>query len=290
MSTADLSKATRELFIRSLVNEVYMQTPIVEDIQARNQITIRGGTSIQRLTDTAEIDDLMQEYTANTALQDQKKTTLQKPSFTIKYAQLPLRYDVDEELQNVYAGSEEKLLDLADHLARKGQRATKLWLEKKLFNAGSFTAATDSGTTFQSLVSALKHDNTYGTLTRSLSGGTNDWWQAADPSGLVENINTTTQTTAANLTINNLRKWISETDVAQFMETTDDLYVAMCPTLFNKLRAEMEGKMQYKPTGDTAKQGFNKMNLDGHTIASVPYLQKTSTMRAWVFILNMRWL
>jgi len=289
MSTADLSKATRELFVRSLVNQVYMQTPFVEDLQRRNQITYSGGTDVKRLIDTGEIDDIMQEYTANTALQDQKKTTLAKPSFTMKLAQLPLRYDVDEQLQNIEAGNEEQLLDLASHLSSKGQRATKLWLNKKMFNAGSTTGESDGGTKFQSLISALDHDSTYGTLARSLSGGTNDYWQSADPAGLVESITTSSQDTAANLTISNLRKWINETDIAHYMESVDDLYIMMCPTLFNKLRAEMEGKMQYSaPKGDKASQGFNKMELDGHTIVSEPYLQTTSTMKTWLFILNMR--
>ena len=287
MATIDLTKATRELFIRSLVDEVYMATPVVEELQRRNQITYTGGRFIERLVDTDEIDDLMQEYTPNTALTDEAKDTLEKPRFTWKYAQLPLRYDVDEYTQNILAGNEEQLLDLADQLVSKGQNATRLWLNRKVFNSGSTTSVVDGATSFQSLNSALNHDATYGTLARSWSGGTNDWWQGSDPSGLNQNTSTSTQDTAYNLTISNLRKWITETDVAHHMKLPTDLYITMCPTLFNKLRAEMEAKVQYKPTGDTQKQGFNKMELDGHTIVSVPYLQTTSTMRTWVHILNL---
>ena len=129
---ADLTKATRELFIRSLVDEVYMATPVVEELQRRNQITYSGGKYIERLVDTDEIDDLMQEYTAGTALTDEAKDTLEKPRFTWKYAQLPLRYDVDEYTQNIHAGDEEQLLDLAEQLVSKGQNATRLWLNKKV--------------------------------------------------------------------------------------------------------------------------------------------------------------
>ena len=42
MSTADLTKATRELFVRSLVDEVYMATPVVEELQRRRQVTYSG--------------------------------------------------------------------------------------------------------------------------------------------------------------------------------------------------------------------------------------------------------
>ena len=264
-----------------------MATPVVEELQRRNQIVYTGGKYIERLVDTDEIDDLMQEYTANTALTDEAKDTLKKPRFTWKYAQLPLRYGVDEYTQNILAGTEEQLLDLSDHLVSKGHNATRLWLNQKIFNAGSETGVADGATSFQSIISALDSDSTYGTLTRSWTNGTNDWWQGADPAGLNQNTTATAQDTAYNLSISNLRKWISETDVMHHMKTPGDLYICMCPTLFNKLRAEMEGKVQYKPTGDTQKQGFNKMELDGHTVVSVPYLQTSSTMRNWVLILNL---
>jgi hypothetical protein len=287
MSTADLTKATRELFIRSLKNQVFRKTPVVEEIMRRNKITYSGGKFIERLVDTDEIDDLMQEYAANTALTDDKKTTLDKPRFTWKYAQLPLRYDVDEYTQNILAGSEEQLLDLADHLVKKGQRATKLWLEKKIFNNGSTTGVGDNTVTFQSLVSALDSDTTYGTLTRNLSSGIRDWWQGADPADLTQNITSSSQATETNITISNIRKWVTETDVSHYMEGVDDITIVMCPTLYNKLRAEMEAKLIYKPSGDTQKQGFQKMELDGYTIVSSSFLQTTATMKKWVFILNM---
>lgn len=287
MSTADLTKATRELFVKSLVDQVYMKTPFIEELQRRRQITHSAGKYIERLVDTDEIDDLMQEYTSQQALTDQKKTTLDKPRFTWKLAQMPLRYDVDEELQNVHGGSEITLLNLANHLTTKGQRAVKLWLMKKAFNTGSTTGVGDSATGPQSLVSALDADTTYGTVSRSFSGGTNDWWQGADPSGLGSVITSSTQGTATNFTRDNIRKWVNETDIAHYMEGTDDLMVLCCPTLWNKLAAQMESHLEYK-AGMKQSQGIRSMVFDGHEIVSVPYLQTSSTMKTWVFILNLR--
>jgi hypothetical protein len=295
---SDLSQATRELFIRSLVDEVFMRTPIIEDVVARRKMTFKGGTSIKRLVDTEDIDDLVQEYSANTALSDDKKETLEKPEFKWKLAQLPLRYDVDEYLQNITAGTEEQLLDLSEHLTQKGQRATKLYMEKQIFNQGSatVTTATDSGVAFQNLVAALLHDNTYGGLTRSFSAGTNDWWQGADPKELNENVSSSAQSTAAPLTLANLRKWINESDVGHHMESPDDLMIAACPTLYDKLLAEMESRVIYNVPSlnsnngkGSISQGVRKATFDGHTIVSCPYLQKSSTTRAWLFILNMQW-
>jgi hypothetical protein len=286
---SDLSNATRELFLRTLVNQVFYKTPVLEELQRRRQITFKGGTSIKQLVDTAEIDDQGQDYETNEPLTDSKTDTLQKPSFTIKKAQLPLRYDVDEELQNHDADKEIQLLNLSTHLTRKGHRGAKIRMSNQIWNEGSVTPVSESGKKFQSIVSALDHDSTYGGLSRSFSSGTNDWWQGADPAGLNESISSSSQDTQVNLTLFNLRKWINETTVAHNMESQDDLYICMCPTLWDKLAAEMESRVGgYKPS-DHQRQGIRKMDLDGHQIVSVPYLQKSATTKKWLVIMNMQY-
>ena len=289
MSTADLTKATRELFDRTLVNQVMYRTPIIERLQRQNQITFTGGLDLRKLVDTDTIDDTVQEYTVNEALVDQKKTTLEKPVFKWKYATMPLRYDADELTENILTSdSEIQLLDLAAHLVKTGQRDMRRYLETVVFNKGTDTPATDAGKTFQSLVSALNHDTAYATITRTLSTSTNDWWQGAISTDLTINTTTSGQDTATNLTIANTRKWVAETDVAHYMETPQELTFAMCPTLFNKLRAETESKLIYNaPAADMVTQGFNKISLDGHEVVSVPYLQRASNSKTWFFILNM---
>lgn len=287
---SDLSNATRELFIRSVVDQVFYKLPVLEELQRRRQITFKGGTSIKRLVDTDEIDDQGQDYTANEPLTDSKTDTLNKPSFNIKLSQVPLRYDVDEELQNHDADEEIALLNLATHLTKKGDRAAKIRMSKQIWNSASSTPETESTTKkFQSIISALDHDATYGGLSRSFSSGTNDWWQGSDPAGLTESISSSSQDTQVNLTLYNLRKWINETNVAHNMESEDDLYICMCPTLWDKLAAEMESRVGgYRPS-DYQRQGIRKMDLDGHQVVSVPYLQKSTTTKKWVAILNMQY-
>jgi len=289
MSTADLTKATRELFERTLVNQVMYRTPIIERLQRQNQVTFTGGLDLRKLVDTDTIDDTVQEYTVNEALTDQKQTTLEKPVFKWKYNQMPLRYDADELTENILTSdSEVQLLDLASHLTTQGQRDMRRYLESVIFNKGSDTPQTDAGKTFQSLVSALNHDTTYGGVTRTFSTSTNDWWQGADPASLGKDVSASAQDTATNLTIANTRKWVAETDVAHYMESPQELMFAMSPTLFNKLRAETESKLIYNaPSADMVTQGFNKMQLDGHEVVSVPYLQRSSNTKTWFFVLNM---
>ena len=291
MSTADLTKATRELFDRTLVNQVMYRTPIIERLQRRNQVTFTGGLDLRKLVDTDTIDDTVQEYTVNEALVDQKKTTLEKPVFKWKYATMPLRYDADELTENILTSdSEIQLLDLAAHLTKTGQRDMRRYLETVVFNKGTTTAATDAGKPFQSLISALNHDTAYATITRTLSTSVSDWWQGAISTDLTINTTTSGQDVALNLTIANTRKWVAETDVMHYMETPQELTFAMAPTLFNKLRAEAESKLIYNaPSADMVTQGFNKISLDGHEVVSVPYLQRSSTTKTWFFILNMNY-
>lgn len=63
--------------------------------------------------------------------------------------------------------------------------------------------------------------------------------------------------------------------------------ICMCPTLWNKLRNEFEAHLVYQP-GKKQSQGIKSMMFDGHEIVSVPYLQRSSTMKTWLFILNLR--
>ncbi len=291
MATADVSLATRELFVRTLQTEVVMKTPFIEELQRRRQVKYKGGKYIEKLVDTDDDQsDMMQGYTANTALTDEKRTSLGKPRFLWRLDQFPLRYDVDEYLQNVTAGKEEQLLDLVEHMVKKARRSTKLWLQKSIFNYGGTSPVADGNLhRVQSLISALNHDSTYGTVARSF-GTSNPWWQGADPAALCENISASgsNQDTSYPLTITNLRKWINETDISHYMEGEDDLMVLMCPTLWDKLAAEMESRLVYKP-GLKQKQGIRSMIFDGHEIVSVPYLQKTATTRTWLFILNLRY-
>ncbi len=289
MATTDLDKATRELFVKGLVDQSIMRTPVIEELQRREQVTHSAGKYVERLIDTEDIDDLVQTYEVNDALTDEKKTTLEKPRFTWRKSQLPLRYDADEELENVHGDQVVQLLNLAEHLVKKGHTALRKWFEKQIFNNGSTTPVADGTlSAWQSLVSALNHDTTYGTISRSFSAGTHDEWQGADPEALTENVSSSGQDTSYTLTKGNLAKWINETDVADSMESPEDLMILMCPTLWDKLRAEFEAHSMYK-SGMKQSQGITSMMFDGHEIVSVPYLQRTSTMRTWLFILNLRY-
>lgn len=283
---SNLTEATRELFERSVKDEVFMKTPFLDDLLSRKKITFSGGTSIKKLVRYRDgLGDIAQDYATNDTLTDTANDYLAKPEWTWKKFTVPIRYDGDVEIQNENAGNEEQLLALVPDLVKSAQRDAKLHLNALVFNSGSATGVADGGTKFQSIVSALDHDITYGTLSRTLSTNTRNWWQGSDPGGLISST-TSAQGTATNFTISNIRKWIWESNISHNLEGPGDIAIYVCPTLFNKLRAEMESKIIYKQ-GDPQQQGFEKMVVDGFTVVSVPYLQTTSTMRTWVSIINL---
>lgn len=288
MATNDLAQATRELFVRTYVDQIHMRLPFFEELQRRHQITHKAGKFIERLIDTEDVDDLVQFYTVNDSLTDDRKETLNKPRFLWRKAQMPVRWDADEELENFQGDNEIQLMDLSKFLVKKAQDGMRKRMEKELFNNGSTTPVADGDKTgFQSAISALNHDTTYGTIARSFSSGINDYWQGSDPANLLESVSSSSQDTAYTLTKGNLAKWINETDVSDSMDTPEDLMIMMCPTLYDKLRAEFEAHAIYKG-GLKQSQGITSMMFDGHEIVSVPFLQRTSTMRTWLFIMNLK--
>jgi len=294
-SNADLSIVTRELLTKGRINQVYLAMPFLESLQQRNQIITRGGKTIDKIVDTVEIDDLAQTYRLGSGdiLTDSEKEVKAQPSFGWKAAQLPLRYGSDVEIMNVFAGSREQLVAYAEDLANRGLRGMRIKLEKMIFNNGSTTTTdyNDSGENFQSLVNALKHDDTYGGITRTMASGVANYWQSANPTfnpaTTAEGTSpgTSTQGTATNFTVNNLRNWLIY--VKLHSDAKNDIEVYTCSTLFNKMKAEAEAKGVYSPGKGRMDIGFDDMYVDGYRIVEVPRLQTDSTMQNWVFICNM---
>jgi len=295
MATPNLSTVTRDLINRSMVYEVYRRMAFTDELVKRDRVIVQGGKTIGRLVDYAEVDDLAQAYSMNETLTDGEKTMIQEPKFNWKYVQLPLKYGGDMEVQNINAAKEEQLVNLAEYLSKKSIRGLRIKLETMIANAGSTTTTdyNDTGKNFNSMVHALKHVTTaenYGGLSRGMTAGTRNWWQGNDSSTIVQTVAEETtvssvQGTAMSLTIANLRSMIIP--VQHSIEKKKDLMVVMCPTLFNQLKAEAHASMMYEGAKDTADVGFNKMYIDGHQIVDWDYLETSSTMKTWLFILNL---
>jgi hypothetical protein len=288
----NLYNLTRDLIEKSLTNEVYLRTGFLDELNKRKRITV-GGRSLQFPVIKDTMESLAQAYTMKEPLTSTQKSITEIASWGWKYVQLPIEYDGDVEVQNLNAASEEKIYDIGEMLAQQALYGINLKMQSMMFAGGAAPSAAygDSGKNFQSIPNALNHDETYGGLTRTLanaSAGVNDWFQSADPAAgawFGSTLTASAQDTATTMTIANLRQWTIK--VQRFMKAKGDVMWVMCPTLFNKLKAECQAQMTYQGATDTAKVGFNKMYIDGMQIVDADYLEGNATTDNWVFGLNL---
>jgi hypothetical protein len=290
----NLYNLTRDLIEKSLTNEVYVRTAFLDDLNKRKRITA-GGRTLQFPVIKDTLESLAQAYSMKEPLTSSQKSITEIASFEWRYIQLPIEYDGDVEVQNLNAAGEEKIYDVAEMLAQQALYGIDSKLQTMMFANGVAPASTTdyatSGKSFGSIPNALNHDEAYGGLTRTLasaSAGTNDWWQSADPAAgkwFGSTLTASTQDTAANLSIANLRAWTIK--IQRFMKKKGDIQWTMCPTLFNKLKAECQAQMIYQGATDTANVGFNKMFIDGMQIVDADYMETTAVSRAWVLGLNL---
>jgi len=298
MASPNLSTITRDLVQRTIHEQVYRRMAFLDELQKRSQIITSGGKTIKGIADYAEVDDLAQAYSTDEQLTDGEKTTLTMPYWNWKKVQIPMKYDGDVEIQNLNAGKEEQLVDLAEYIAKKATIGIRIKLEKMVANGGgaAYDAEySDGGNSFNSMVHGLLHEDTattgtYGHLARDISAGLRNWWQGADPGSIFQNIAegtaaSSTQGTAVDLCMANLRKWIIP--VQHSIQAKKDLMIVCCPTLYQKFKAEMMSFMQYEGAKDTADVGFNKMYFDGHQFVDWDYLETSAVMKKWVFVLNL---
>ncbi|TSA52234.1 MAG: phage major capsid protein [Planctomycetaceae bacterium] len=298
MASPNLSTITRDLVNRSIHEQVFRRLAFLDELKKRTQVITSGGKTIMSIADYAEMDDLAQAYTVDEQLTDGEKTMLTKPYWNWKLVQIPIKYDGMVEIENINAGKEEQLVDLAEYLAKKATRGIKIKLEKMLANGGTETYDADyadGGKNFNSIVHGLLHEDTattgtYGNIARDVSAGLRNWWQGADPVGLVQTVAegtswTSYQNTAYDLNMANLRKWLIK--VQHGIQAKKDLMIVTCPTLYAKFKAELMSYMMYDGAKDTADVGFNKMYFEGHQFVDWDYLETSSTMQNWVLLLNM---
>lgn len=264
MANTNLEAATRELWLRTVKTQVFYRMPVLARLYEGRRITWRGGTKIRRSVQNAEMDSLAQEYTATDPLTAEAKTILAKPEFEWKHFQVPIQYDLDEDLQND-GGREAEVIDLVQYLVKAGQRAARIKLNKMIYDTP--TTSADSASGFQSLTDALDQDATYGTLSRS-GTTTRKWWQGASLDNTF-----TDQDTLMSPSIANFRKLRGR--VQQYVEKPGDLLAVMGSDIFQQYQAQVEARHVYNRDGSLlAKYGFNTLVLDGVEFVEDPSLNE----------------
>lgn len=251
---SNLSVATRTFVDKTWRSQISYGMPLFTRLMERGRV-FPGGTQYEQVDEVADLEGLVQAHGPNDALVGGSKDVLDKPKWSRAFLQLPIEKTIDEEIMNAPAG-DAQLVKIAKNYSKLALRSMQQKMNKYFYgNAGD--AEIDSTHTLpQGLCSALKEDNTYGTLSRSGST-TREWWQSADYAAW---------DTAATMNKDNLWKWLDF--VREFMDGPEDMLIIMGSTLFRRLKGQMEAFHGYEPSNNTAKQGFESMTIDGVEIVS----------------------
>jgi len=265
----DLSILTRDAFIKSFRDEVALQTPVFSMFYEHRRVTFEGGKTINQPVIKATAESLMQSYFTGEPLVGGSKSYLAQPSFKWKKAQLPLVYDVDDELQNIDAAPENKILDVVELLVRQADQGAKLSMDT-WFHAA--TAAGDSGRNFQGIPEALDHSRTYGTILSDT--GAAAYWNGASLLGTNSDRNTSTA-----LSLDVIRRMKSR--CALYRPANSRYYLFLGLQLHSKLMGQVEAGHVSTATGRLAKYGFTSITLyDNIEVVEDPYMSVNQTSTA----------
>lgn len=261
----DLDNLTRDMHDASMEVEIMRKTPVVSLILERKNVKFKGGKRYFFEMDTDTVEDLAQDYSVNQALTHGTKDVTDVAYFRRKHFQLPITLDFEEDLENAYETEDgTQLHKLAAFKTQKAQEGTRLHLRKLIYGS-----ATDTAVQVQGLNSALVPDSTYGTLARTQSTNTRDWWQPA-----ANKFSSSTYATEYTISLTRLRQWQEPmTD----LETGKDFVWICGGTLWLALLAEAEARsmpVENNP-GGMFKWGIEEMNIGGCRIIKDPFLSTT---------------
>jgi hypothetical protein len=282
-ANANISATTRDFWLRTVVDQVFLKMPLYARLLMADKVSWKGGQHITAPVDTAEWDDLMQDYTAGEGMTSGRAATLTKPWFNWKMAQMPVSYNVDEYLQNGGA-SDIKVIDFSEYLTKKSHKATRIGLYKRMYSSTS----TDATKPIQSVYQALNHDATYGHVSRATTV-TNKWWQGASIAETFAD-----QDTSRTISIHMFRQAFSAADMRA--ETAGNYLCVVGPDNYLNLKSQVDGSVHIvNPPGPLVKYGFQSFMLDGVEVVRDPYLRATGLTaetalgtgpEKWFFIFN----
>jgi len=274
---ADLNATSRELWDKTIKDQVLLRIPLLAKLFDMRQIKFDDGTRLAWSVDTAEIDDLAQDYGTGDAMTAGRKKTLTKPWLNWKKMQVPILLDEEEMNEN---GGSNSIVDLSAFIVKKGQRAARIALCRRLYAS----ASSDSGDAIQGVYQALiQATTTYAHVTRSTT--VNTWFQSASVNGAW-----TDQATAAAMSVSLMRSMVMAMSRYGDADRRNFLFT-MGENNYLTLKAQVQASVHLINPGPLVKYGFDTFMLDGNVeIVCDTYLSDTildeTTPQQWVFGFN----
>ena len=280
-ANGNLQSLTRASVIPQIRNQVFLKSPLMAALVDAKKINWRGGTLISKPVQKANADSLAQDYTVNEPMTAQRKTVMETPQFHLKFKQIPIVYDVQEELMNQAAtDSNAKILDLVETLTRITLSGIRISLYKNIWYDGLITNASDTQSGVQSIRHALycavaDSSTTYGGITRTSSGTAasivNQWWQGADINMWASS---TANATSCAASIDTFRKAKDACD--EHLDDTPNYLAITGPKNYRRLKAYVDAKRVDTSNGSLAKYGFDTFTIDGVQVVKDAFLTEAN--------------
>ena len=237
----DLRITTRDLLIKSIYDQFIRPLPLLNLMDERGMVEMEAPLSVRQPVDTANVDDLAEDYTDATVAKGGRKQTLDDAVFTTRKTRLPYEVSEDEELGNT--DNPDRVTDLAARLAYKTLLGMRRAQAKRMLGVNPATSAIEASNddkrvngAIQSIRQALGHDLQYGFLTRTIGSHTNDWWQSASPAGTYAD-----QGTAVTATVALVKTWYDL--IAPFSDNPETDIRAICgPAIWRHLESQVDAR------------------------------------------------
>jgi hypothetical protein len=282
-ATSNIEASTRELWLRTLEDEIFMALPVLAILEEHKKREVSGKKLRKTvITDTAL--SLGQSYNANDTLTDGERTVLDYAEWSWAKWQVPVKYTVDEEIENQGADTGTAPIDVVKAIVQQGHEGMRRYFMKMIY--GTQLETTTGNKDLLGLKAALTFDATYGGRARATTA-TNKLWQAASPADSFAD-----QSTAYQITIDNVRQWAIK--CRRHRQPNEKLYLILAEANYSKLKAQVGAAARYDGPGKgILKYGFEGFLIDGNievicdsTLDLWADIGLPATLTAAAFLLN----
>ncbi len=262
LDTAVITADTRELYLRTVEDQVHDRIPLVFKLKRMRRVTTVGGTYISKPLRYAK-NTHTQSYATGETLDSGTESKRTRAKIPWAKTQTPIKYTVDDEIEN---NGEAAIVDTISEETKAAQEDMVDVLSENFFNvyAGTEESHTTMGVKYPlSIKAALIPDETtyhgkltYGNITRATiaNGSGGDWWAGNADDG-----------TLGNPTTVSFNQWDYMTDLCMQHRGNRKSMLAICGSaLFRKWKSLVRAKEgELDISGMMAKAGFAAFSIDG---------------------------
>lgn len=288
--TPNIQATTREVWNKSIRDQVLLRNIMLAKLTEFGRVVKKRVAVIRQPISTARLDTLVQPFAYGQPMNSAKQSFLAAPWWGIKRQQIPIVRTLEEELNN---NAVDQPIDLAKAIVDASQKGLRTSLAAQMYgfdllNATVYDSTDDDGTTraslfIQSMRQALSHTLTYGHQPRTTTADKVVWAGGSIAGSFSDS------GTAYSASIKTFRDCIDT--VMQYASGPSDLMAICGKEIFRAIQsqAEAKGSGVVVKTGDTAKYGYEYIEIDGVMLVKDLFLNETRCTGAstMFFMLNM---